>query len=148
MSKRKIEVVYDKNLSKEQLYQNAKQEIKYIYDSLKNQKQTKKDKEFYDLLSNIDKNKDSYFRVLFLLSLYCNYFHKIKDKINIAKLDSSLISECYKKNNFFILDTQDNHLELLNDISTFFNTDAINIEEITGKILYDIYNINIQLKPQ
>lgn len=148
MSKRKIEVIYDKNLSKEQLYQNAKQEIKDIYNSLKNQKQTKKEKEFNELLSNIDKNKDSYFRVLFLLSLYCNYFHKIKHKLDITKLNSSLTSECYKKNNFVILDTQNNHLELLNDISTFFNTDAINIEEITGKMLYDLYNIDIQLKPQ
>ena len=153
MSKRKIQVIYNPKLDKQELYLEAKEEIKKIYNELK-----KNDfPEDYDK-SNIDDenarsilninmkidNKDSYFRVLFLLSLYCSYFHKIKHKIDVKKL-TNLQNECFKKHNFVILDTNDSHKLILRDISIYFNTDASNLEAITGKILHDLNQIDIQL---
>ena len=52
--------------------------------------------------------------------------------------------ECYKKHNFFILDIDDTHKKIFNSIVHYFNTDAINIEPISGKILHDLYSIDVQ----
>lgn len=153
MPKRKIEVIYNPNLDKQELFLEAKEEIKKIYNELKKHdfpkdyyKSNIDDKNSRSILNinmKID-NKDSYFRVLFLLSLYCTYFHKIKHKIDITKL-TNLQNECFKKHNFVILDTNDSHKLILRDISIYFNTDASNLEEITGKILHDLNQIDIKL---
>lgn len=147
MSKRKIQVIYNPKLNKKELFFEAKEEIKEIYDSLKKNHLDKKENNILDIYLKLDTTKDSYFRILFFLSLYCTYFHKIKNKIDIKKL-SSLQYECFKKHNFIILDIDDTHKEILQNISTYFNTDANNLEEITGKILLDLYNIDVQYKKE
>ena len=150
MSKRKIHVIYNPELNKQELYFEAKQEIKKIYEELKESYFTKNENdEMLKIFIELDK-KDSYFRLLFLLSMYCTYFHKIKHKINVKKLNSlnnltDLNQECFKKHNFVILDINDSHKILLQDLATFFNTDATNLEPITGKILYDLNQIDVQL---
>lgn len=147
MPKKKIEVIYSPDLDKKELYSQAKEEINEIYKSLKKSHQDKNLEKIFKIYNKLDNNKDNYFRLLFFLSLYCSYFHKIKHKIDVKKL-STLQNECYKKHNFFILDIDDTHKEILNALVTYFNTDATNLEPITGKILYDIYNIDIQYKKQ
>ena len=141
---KKIKIVYDSNINKKELYFNAKKKIKNIHNSLKKNHHKNPDKILKKYL-DLDKSTDNYFRILFFLSLYCSYIHKIKHKINTSKL-SKLTKECYKKYNFVILDLDNSHTEILQDISTFFNTDSQNIEPITGKILYDLYNINVQFQ--
>ena len=143
MAKRKIEIIYDPELNKKELFFEAKQEIKDIYNSLKKNTLDNKQEEILNIYTKLDKNKDNYFRFLFFLSLYSSYFHKIKHEIDIKKL-TSLQHECYKKHNFIILDIDDSHKDILQNISTFFNTDSINLEPITGKILFDLYNIDVQ----
>ena len=147
MPKRKIQVIYNPELDKNELYNEAKEEIKEIYKSLKKSHLDKKEEEILNIYYKLDNNKNNYFRLLFFLSLYCTYFHKIKHKINIKKL-SDIQNECYKKHNFFILDIDDSHNEILERISTFFNTDSNNLEPITGKILYDLHNIDVQYKKE
>ena len=147
MPKRKIEVIYNPELDKQELYNQAKQEIKEIYDSLKQSHLDKKEEEILKIYSKLDNRKDNYFRLLFFLSMYCTYFHKIKHKINVKKL-TSLQNECYKKHNFIILDIDDTHKEIFDSIVTYFNTDATNLEPITGKILYDLYSIDVQYKKE
>lgn len=144
MPKRKIQVIYNPELDKQELYFEAKQEIKKIYEELKQFDFTKNENdEILKIFIELDK-KDSYFRLLFLLSVYCTYFHKIKHKIDIKKL-SNLNEECFKKHNFVILDINDSHKILLENLAIFFNTDATNLEPITGKILYDLNQIDVQL---
>ena len=147
MSKRKIEVIYNPELDKKELYNQAKEEIKEIYKSLKKSHFDKKEGEILNIYSKLDNDKDNYFRLLFFLSIYCTYFHKIKHKIDVKKL-SDIQHECYKKHNFFILDIDDSHKEILEGIVTYFNTDSNNIEPITGKILHDLYSIDIQYQKQ
>lgn len=147
MPKRKIEVIYNNELDKKELYHEAKEEIHKIYESIKNSNVDEKQEKILNIYLHLDKNKNYYFRLLFFLSLYCSYFHKIKHKIDIKKL-TPLQNECYKKHNFFILDINDSHKYILQDLVTYFNTDAMNLEPITGKILYDLNNIDVQLKKQ
>ena len=147
MPKRKIEVIYNPELNKQELYTQAKEEIKEIYKSLKKSHLDEKEEEILKIYSKLDNKKDNYFRLLFFLSLYCTYFHKIKHKIDVKKL-SEVQHECYKKHNFFILDIDDTHKEIFDAIVTYFNTDATNLEPITGKILYDLYNIDVQYKKE
>lgn len=153
MPKRLIQVIYNPKIDKQELYLEAKEEIKKIYNELKKHNFSENYNESYidnentrsilNIKMKID-NKESYFRILFLLSIYCNYFHRIKNNIDIKKL-SNLQNECFKKHNFVILDIDESHKVILRDISTYFNTDATNLEEITGKILYDLNQIDIQL---
>lgn len=144
MLKRKINVIYNSDLDKKELYFMAKNEIKEIYNSLKKSNLNEKEEEIFNIYNKLDKNKDNYFRVLFFLSLFCSYFHEIKHKINVKKL-TNLQYECYKKHNFFILDIDNSHQEIMKKIITYFNTDSNNLETITGKILFDLYNIDVQL---
>jgi len=155
-SNKNVKILYSKQMSKDELFKNAKDEVKDLYLQIKQNESTFEDtsnatiKQKQDKLLNIllklDNGKDKYFRILFLLSLYCTYFHQIKHKIDIKKLNSELISECYKKYNFVILDMSGSHKKIIEDISIYFNTDATNLEPITGKILYDLYKINFVLK--
>jgi hypothetical protein len=144
MLKRKINVIYNSDLDKKELYFMAKNEINEIYNNLKKSSLEKKEKEILNIYFKLDKNKDNYFRILFFLSLFCSYFHKIKHKINVKKL-TNLQYECYKKHNFFILDIDNSHEHIMKQIITYFNTDSNNLEPITGKILFDLYNIDVQL---
>lgn len=144
MSKRKIEVIYNPQLNKQELYNQAKEEIRDIYKSLKQSHLNEKEEEILKIYNKLDNKKDNYFRLLFFLSLFCTYFHKIKHKIDVKKL-TSVQNECYKKNNFVILDIDNSHKQIIEGLVTYFNTDAINLEPITGKILYDLYNIEVEL---
>ena len=151
-----VKILYSKQMSKDKLFKNAKNEVKYLYLQIKHDENTngdtssatieQKQDKLLNILLKLDNGKDKYFRILFLLSLYCTYFHQLKHKINIKKLNLELVSECYKKHNFVILDTSGIHKKIIEDISTYFNTDATNLEPITGKILYDLYKINFVLK--
>jgi hypothetical protein len=147
MPKRKIEVIYNPELDKKELYFQAREEIKEIYKSLEKSNFDEKEEEILNIYSKLDNDKDNYFRLLFFLSMYCTYFHKIKHKIDVKKL-SDIQHECYKKHNFFILDIDDTHKKILEGIVTYFNTDSNNLEPITGKILHDLYSIDIEYKKE
>ena len=147
MLKRKIEIIYNPELSKKKLYNEAREEIKEIYKSLKKSHLDNKEEQILNIYLKLDNNKDNYFRLLFFLSMYCTYFHKIKRKIDIKKL-GDVQDECYKKHNFFILDIDDSHNKILEQIVTYFNTDANNLEPITGKILYDLTMIDVLYKKE
>jgi len=129
------------------LYNDAREEIKEIYKSLKKSHLDKKEEEILNIYSKLDNDKDNYFRLLFFLSLFCSYFHKIKHKIDVKKL-TDVQHECYKKHNFFIIDIDDTNKEILEGIVTYFNTDSNNLEPITCKILYDLYSIDVQYKKE
>ena len=145
MSKRKIEVIYDSKLDKKELFESAKEEIIEIFNKLKsNKSKSDKNEQLLNELLKLDNEKDNYFRMLFILSLYCSYFHKNKLLKNNKSDLSFPIDECYKKHNFVILDIDDNHHEILNDLAIYFNTDATNLEPITGKILYDLHNLKVK----
>ena len=145
MQKRKINIIYNSYSDKKELYSMAKKEILEIYNSLKKNHLDNKEEKILNIFLNLDLNKDNYFRILFFISLYCSYFHKIKHNIDIKKL-SDLQNECYKKHNFYIVDIDDSHIDILKNLSIYFNTDANNLEPITGKILADLNNIDVQFK--
>ncbi len=140
-----MEVNDSKILNKKTLFNNAKKEIKRIYNKLKT-----KSLDVLNLYLFLDTKKNKYFRILLLLSLYCTYYHDIKNKINIKKLPKTLIpnliNECYKKNNFVILKLSKSHVKIMEDLAIYFNTDANNIEPLSGIILNDLNKINIILK--
>lgn len=145
MTKRKINVIYNSYTDKKELYSMAKNQILEIYNSLKKNYLDNKDEKILNIFLNLDLKKDNYFRILFLISLYCSYFHKIKKNIDIKTL-SDLQNECYKKYNFYIVDIDNSYIDILKNLSIYFNTDANNLEPITGKILADLNNIEVQLK--
>lgn len=147
MTKRKIKVIFNKNLNKKKIYDISKQEVLKIYNSLK--------ENYYDyqkilnITLNLDLKKNNEFRILFLLSLYCSYIHYAKKKhnINLTKL-SKIKNYCFKKYNFYIVDIDDSYVNILKNLSVYFNTDANNLEPITGKILADLNNIEVQIESE
>ena len=66
MFKRKIEVIYNPELDKKELYNDAREEIKEIYKSLKKSHLEEKEEVILNIYSKLDNNKDNYFRLLFL----------------------------------------------------------------------------------
>jgi hypothetical protein len=81
---------------------------------------------------------------MILLSLFCSYYFYIKNNIDPSNLIS--IKECYKSQNFVILDMDNSKEQIVRDLIVYFNTDATNIMAITGKLLYDLEQIELQLK--
>lgn len=154
MNKRKyIEVEKLNVVTNQQLYHEVKNEIIEIYKELSDANNNKNQDLFLKiLLEKLDRsstNKENYIRILFLLSIYCTYFHKLRNKIQIRNLDNTLNDQCFKKNNFVILDMDDNHKILLEDLITYFNTDANNLEDITGrmmKMMNDLDKIDVRNK--
>lgn len=140
--KPKLTVKYNPyNYNKDDVVELAKNEIKKIYNELRQKKVLNKD--LLDTFLKLDREKNGEFRLLFLYSLFCSYYHAHKGTIDIKKLVFP-INICYKKNGFIILDNDSIHYEILRDISTYFNTDANNLMPITGKILHDLNNIQIK----
>ena len=142
MSKRKLEVIYDVNKNK--LFENAKAEIEELYNELLKLKSNEDTDKLFSLLNQIDHNKDNYFKILFLLSLYCNYFYKVKQNIYTRHLEVS--EECFKRDNFKFLINYNTelHRDILELFITYFNTDAVNLIPLTGKILNDLNKIDIE----
>ena len=142
-------IYYNKNTLKIEV----KNEIKNIFKNLKEAHNKDSDK-FLDLLLELDNNNNynNNFRLLFFYSLFCTYYHAHKYKFKNITFP---IKHCYTKDGFVILekdklvilDQNGSYKQLLEDISIYFNTDANNIEPITGKILQDLQNINVDVKP-
>ena len=123
MAKRKIDVIYNKKLDNQELFIMSKNEVLNLYKQLKENYDDDNIRKIDYILTNIDTNHNYYFKVLFLLSLYCSYFHKIKKNLNIQIINSlNLKDECYKKNNFVILDLDQNHVNILKALTMFLNT--------------------------
>lgn len=148
MDKRKIDVIYNKKLDNKELFEMSKNEVLNLYQQLKENYDDDNIYKINYILTNIDTNHNYYFKVLFLLSLYCSYFHKIKNNLNIQTINSlHLKDECYKKNNFVILDLDQNHVNILKTLTMFLNTDAVKLEKkYSGKLLDDINKIQINLQ--
>ena len=154
MNKRKYIQAEKLNVvTNQQLYYEVKNEIIEIYKQLSHANNNKNQDLFLKiLLEKLDRsstNKENYIRILFLLSIYCTYFHNLKNKIQIRNLDNTLNDQCFKKNNFVILDLDDNHKILLEDLISYFNTDANNLEYITGrmiKMMNDLDKIDVRNK--
>lgn len=147
MDKRKIDVIYNKKLDNQELFQMSKNEVLNLYKQLLENYDSSNLYKINYILTNIDTNHNYYFKVLFLLSLYCSYFHKIKNKLNIQTINSlHLKDECYKKHNFVILDLNQNHVNILKTLAMFLNTDAEKLErKYSGKLLEDLDKIQINL---
>ena len=144
-TKPQITVLYNLDLTKKQLINEAKTEVRDILNDLKKNMSNEKQEKFTEILDKLDK-KSEYFRLLFIYSLYCSFYHKFKNKIDVQKLNFPL-EECYKKYNFVILDLNESHHQILRDLTIFFNTDATHIEPITTKILSDLDTLDIQFTP-
>ena len=143
--KKQLTVLYNPKLTKQQLFNEAKFEVKEIFKDLKENMHDKNLNKLTEILDKLDK-KSEYFRLLFIYSLYCSFYYKFKDKIDVQKLNF-LLEECYKKYNFVILDLNEIHHQILRDLTIFFNTDATNIEPITNEILMDLDNLKIEFTP-
>lgn len=123
---------------------------KYYY-SLKNQlKKSGNNGKFVNLLSTLDKNENDKFKLLFLISLYCNvFYHYYGKRQNQLGLDL-VFSPSVKCNNFQIMTYDDKFTDdLLSNLATFFNTDAIITPELatlSGKILYDLHHMKFVIK--
>ena len=139
--KPRLDIKYNPYNTKQNIIKSAKNEIKEIYNELRLKKVLNIN--LLDTFLKLDNEKDGEFRLLFLYSLFCSYYHAHKGEIDHKKIFFPL-NQCYKKDGFIILDSDNLHLKILEDISTFFNTDAYNLMPITGKILADLNNIEIK----
>lgn len=140
--KPRLDIKYNPyNNTKQNIVKSAKNEIKEIYNELRTKKVLNKN--LLDTFLKLDTEKDGEFRLLFLYSLFCSYYHAHKKEIDPKKIFFPL-NQCYKKDGFIILDSDNLHFDILEDISTYFNTDANNLMSITGKILADLNNIEIK----
>jgi hypothetical protein len=148
MAKRNINVIYDKNLDKKELFENAKSQVLNLYQELIENYNNSDINKINTILNKIDKNTNYYFKVLFLLSLYCSYYHKIKNKLNSQTINSlHLKDECFKRYNFVILDLDDNHVNILKALTMFLNTDAEKLEtRYSGKLLEDLNKIQVYIQ--
>ena len=148
MAKRNINVIYNKKLDNKELFEMSKYEVLNLYQQLKENYDDDNIHKINYILTNIDTNHNYYFKVLFLLSLYCSYFHEIKNNLNIQIINSlNLKDECYKKNNFVILDLDQNHVNILKTLTMFLNTDAVKLErKYSGKLLEDLNKIQVYIQ--
>tara|TARA_B100001093_G_scaffold262529_1_gene250950 strand:- start:934 stop:1404 length:471 start_codon:yes stop_codon:yes gene_type:complete len=140
--KKQLTVRYNPYLKEKNLINMAKYELKKIYKKMKNKIKDDNfdiDNELLELDS-----KDKIFKNLFLTSLYCSYYHLIKNEyiIDDSKLEFPVNSTCKIKNGFVILDNNLIHIDILKHIlqqsTHYFNTDANKILEITKEMLHDI----------
>ena len=126
---------------------SVKKEIKEMYYNLLYNTNYKFQTRLNYLMRQLDNNKSNYFRTLFLLSLFCSYYFYIKNNIkDINTFNLTAIKECYKSNNFYILDMDNSKEKIVRDLIHYFNTDATNIMPITGKLLYDLHQIELQIQ--
>lgn len=100
----------------------------------------------YQLATVVDKKFDSKLKVLFLISLYCNVFYKIYGT-KTGQLGENLnYSPNISCKNFRVFTYKDPHtVRLLQNLVTYFNTDANYLIPITGLILQDLNNMRIEL---
>lgn len=100
----------------------------------------------YKLANEIDHKVDNKIKTLFLISLFCNVFHHIYGKKSGQLRKSLNFTPKIRCNNYTIFtynnDKTDN---LLQDLVTFFNTDADNLLPITGLILQDLNEMKIYI---
>lgn len=150
--KKRLVVLYPNN--KRELIKNSRQEIKNIMDEFKKiqnerkniyntEELNNKNDEFFDVLVKLD-NKNKTFIKLFALSLYCSYYHKYKHKIINKNELKFPINECFKPNNFIIIDVDNSSFEILHRMTHFFNTDSQNIDAFaTVELLQDLNSLNV-----
>ena len=100
----------------------------------------------FKLATEIDSKIDNKIKTLFLLSLFCNVFHHIYGKKS-GQLDRPLNFKPKIRCNNYTIFTYNNDKtdKLLQDLVTFFNTDATNLLPITGLILQDLNEMNIYM---
>jgi hypothetical protein len=128
-------------------YTKGKNEVKKLYNDLIYNTNYRFQTRLDYLMKRLDMNrnrKDIYLRILFLLSLFCSYYFYIKNNIDPSNLIS--IKECYKSENFVILDMDNSKEKIVRDLIIYFNTDATNITAISGKLLHDLDHIKLQLQ--
>ena len=78
-NKKKIKVIFNKDLNKKKIYDISKQEVLKIYNSLKQNYNNYQ--KILNITLNLDVKKNNEFRILFLMSLYCSYIHYAKKNI-------------------------------------------------------------------
>lgn len=140
--KTKLSVRYNPyDISKKKIKNLAKDEVKQIYEELREKKILNED--LLNIFLHLDTKKDKEFILLFFYSLFCSYYHAHKANIDKTTLKFP-INKCYKHNSFVILDHDHIHEKILKEISIYFNTDANNLMSITGEILFDLNNIDVK----
>lgn len=101
---------------------------------------------FYKLVSDVDARVNNKIKTLFLISLYCNVFYHVygKNKSQLSKPLSFKPTIRCSDFKVFTFDKQKTII-LLKLLITYFNTDAINILPITGKIIEDLNSMKIYI---
>tara|TARA_Y100000389_G_C17315866_1_gene440422 strand:- start:477 stop:863 length:387 start_codon:yes stop_codon:yes gene_type:complete len=125
-----------------------KQELRKIYDEFiksldLNDRMNNK---MYKLAIEIDSNLDNKIKTLFLISLFCTVFHYIYGEKSGQLRKSLNFKPKIRCNNYTIFTyNNDKTDKLLQDLVTFFNTDATNLLPITGLILQDLNEMKIYM---
>lgn len=127
---------------------NTKYKLSKLYGNLLNSLDLNDDLnlKFYKLVNNIDSHIDNKTKTLFLISLYCNVFYHVYGK-NKGQLSKPLNFKPNIRCHDFKIFTFDKKktIRLLNLLTVYFNTDAINILPITGKIIEDLNSMKIYI---
>ena len=128
---------------------NEKQELMKLYNNFIRSLDLTDPTEYkmYKLATEVDSQVDNKLKTLFLISLVCNVFYHIygtrKGQLG-KKLNFTPIIRC-KNYTIFTYDN-DKTNALLNNLTTFFNTDDTNLLHITGLILQDLNNLKVYIK--
>lgn len=128
---------------------NEKQELIKLYNNFIRSLDLTDPTEYkmYKLATEVDSQVDNKLKTLFLISLFCNVFYHIygtrKGQLG-KKLNFTPIIRC-KNYTIFTYDN-DKTNALLENLTTFFNTDATNLLPITGLILQDLNNMKVYMK--
>jgi len=105
------------------------------------------DYKMFKLATEIDGKMANKIKILFLLSLFCNVFHHIYGKKSGQLATSLNFTPKIRCNNYTIFTyNNDKTDKLLQNLVTFFNTDATNLLPITSLILQDLNEMNIYMK--
>tara|TARA_E500000178_G_C16953435_1_gene722439 strand:- start:698 stop:1087 length:390 start_codon:yes stop_codon:yes gene_type:complete len=100
----------------------------------------------FKLATEIDHKINNKLKTLFLISLFCNVFYHIygtrKGQLG-QKLNFNPRIKC-KNYTIFTYDNDKTDI-LLTRLTTFFNTDAINLLPITSLILQDLNNMKVYM---
>lgn len=124
-----------------------KKELIQIYKDLIKELKTKDNNDkFIRLILNLDLNNNDKTIELFLISLYCNvfyhYYGQKKGQLG-EKIEFTPFNNCKK---YVVFTFYNKYTEkLLEKLVYYFNTDANNIQSVTGKIMQDLRKMDIRI---
>lgn len=124
-----------------------KKELIQIYTELIEElKRNDNNDKFIQLIVNLDRFNNNKTIELFLISLYCNVFYhyygrkkgQLREKIKFTPFNN-----CKK---YVVFTFYNKYTEkLLEKLVYYFNTDATNIQSVTGEIMQDLRKMDIRI---